>query len=341
MKIMRTQKTISRRDFLKIIAVGGAAGLAVKLGADQLIPAEAITETRILMGTIVNLTVVGDDPDSIRGAIRACLDRMSALEAVFSRFQLESQLSQLNRTGFLENADPSLLEVVRESQRFSQLSGGAFDITVKPLLDLYQQGKTQGTGLPSENEVCNALEKVGFDKIKISGQDIGFSTEGMRITVDGIAKGYIVDQGIAVLRKNGFQNVLVEAGGDLMALGKKSTAKSWQVGIQSPRRALADFLTRIPLQNQAVATSGDYMQAYSPDFRYHHIIDPRTGFSAHELASATVVAPSVMQADGLATTAMVMRPTATLSLIDGLKGCDAFLVTKDIEILKTGGLVNV
>ena len=143
-----TKKSLSRRQFLQIVAVGGIAGLTTKFSLDTLSQEQIVSETRLLMGTVVNLKVVGADPKSAQAAIRAGLDRMAQLESVFSRFQPDSQLSQLNRAGFLMNADPALIEVVSESQKFSRLSNGAFDITVKPLLDLYQQAKDYDSALP-------------------------------------------------------------------------------------------------------------------------------------------------------------------------------------------------
>jgi thiamine biosynthesis lipoprotein len=293
------------------------------------------------MGTVVNITLVGEDTTRMKSIVRACLDRMTELETILSRFQLESQLSQLNRDGFLENAAAPLLEVVCESQRYSQLSDGAFDITVKPLLDLYQQSKSQESELPSEMQVQNTLDKVGYKKIQISGRDVTFLQKSMEITLDGIAKGYIVDQGVAVLQQNDFKNILIEAGGDLMALGEKSPGSPWRIGIQSPRQPTLKFLMAIPIQTQAVATSGDYHQTFSDDYRHHHIVDPRTGFSVPELASASVIAPTVMQADILATTAMTMKLGAVINLIENLEVCDALLITKDLEIIRTRRLALI
>ena len=114
----------------------------------------------------------------------------------------------------------------------------------------------------------------------------------MGITLDGIAKGYIVDEGVAVLKQAGFDNILVEAGGDLAASGLKEAALPWQIGIQAPRQGHSSLLGKFAVRDQAIATSGDYMQPFTPDLSQHHILDPRAGYSAPELASATVVAPS-------------------------------------------------
>ena len=327
------EKSLSRRQFMQIVAVGGLAGLTAKFSLDSLSKESIVSETRLLMGTVVNLKVITADPKLAQTAIRACLDRMAGLETVLSRFIADSQLTQLNRTGYLVDADPALLTVVRESLKFSQLSGGAFDITVKPLVDLYQQTKSEGIGLPSEIQVAAALKKVGYDRLQISGQDLLFSNPGMGITVDGIAKGYIVDQGVAALREYGFGNVMVEAAGDLLAAGQKS-AQPWNIGIQSPREP-DQYLSQIDVSNKAVATSGDYMQPFTVDLSQHHILDPRSGYSAPELASATVIAPSAMQADALATAVMVLGPVAGQAFMRHFPTSESIMVSKDLEIVQT------
>ena len=163
----------------------------------------------------------------------------------------------------------------------------------------------------------------------------------MSITLDGIAKGFIVDEGVLVLKEYGFDNMLVEAGGDLMGLGEKEPQTPWKIGLQAPRGQIGDLLASFDIRDRAIATSGDYMQAFTPDFINHHIIDPRTGHSSPDLASVSIQAPTSSLADALATAVMVMgRPG--LALIEKMEGCEAFAVTKNLEELKTTGfLVNL
>jgi FAD:protein FMN transferase len=327
------KKTINRRQFLKIIAVSSAVGLAWKLGLESLPANEVISETRLLMGTIINLTVISEDPNTAATAIEACIDHMSELESVLSRFHPESQLSKLNKSGGLVEAHPALLGLVTQSLELSLLTGGAFDITVKPLLDLYQA--TPGV-LPSSSQIDQALKLVGFYKLSLVGQGIAFQQPGMSITLDGIAKGFIVDQGIDVLKSYGFENALVEAGGDLMGLGKKAPQTPWKIGLQAPRGKMGNLMASFNIQDQAIATSGDYIQAFMPDFSSHHIIDPRSGHSSPELASVSITANTVALADALATTVMVVGKSG-LELIEQLDGCEAFAIAKDLTELKTSG----
>ncbi|MFH2040334.1 MAG: FAD:protein FMN transferase [Chloroflexota bacterium] len=330
---MNEKQKISRHQFLQIIAVSGAAGVAFKFGFESLTADQVISETRLLMGTIVNLTLVGPDPRSSAMAVNACLDRMTELEAVLSRFKPDSQLSRLNQVGMVSDIHPAFLTLVKQSLELSRLTDGAFDITVKPLLDLYQA--TPGV-LPTSRQIEQALEIVDYGLLDVSDDRIAFLHPGMSITLDGIAKGFIVDEGVTVLKGLGFENVMVEAGGDLMGLGQKATRSPWKIGVQAPRSDMGSLMATFDVQNQAVATSGDYMQSFTPDFVNHHIIDPRIGHSSPELASASVTALTVAMADGLATAVMVMGRTG-LGLIEQMAGYEAFAITKELTELKTSG----
>ena len=325
--------TYSRRQIIKMIGVSAAAGAAWKLGFNNFnSPFVEVSESRVLMGIVVNLTVIGEDKEMAKTAVSTTLDHMAHLESILSRHRTDSELSTLNREGTLRNASATLLEVIGQAHQISDLSNGAFDITIKPLVDLYQADHARGA-LPQETAVFTTKQLVNYKNIMVEGKSITFAKTGMSITLDGIGKGYVVDAGTAVLREHGFANVMVEAGGDLMALGTKDTNQPWRVGVQPPRNEAK--MTVVGLQNQAAATSGDYMQPFTADLSQHHIIDPRTGYSAPELASVTVTAPSVMLADGLATAVSVLGSKSGLNLVKKLPHVEALLITKEMQAIQT------
>jgi thiamine biosynthesis lipoprotein len=328
---MKTLKKLPRRQFLQMLALGGTAGVGLKLGLDQLRLGRAVSGTRMLMGTVVNITAVSYDTALAEWAISSSFERMQALEYELSRFIPESQLARLNREGRLSGAGPALLELIRQSRSLSELSDGAFDITMKPLLDLYQA--KPGT-LPAAGQIESALALVDHRQLEVEGDRVSFKQPGMSITLDGIAKGYIVDQVVACFRELGFPNVLVEVGGDLMGLGRSASDSGWKIGLQSPRAVIGSLAARFSIQDRAIATSCDYLQAFTADFMNHHIIDPHSGHSSPELASASVLAPTVALADGLATALMVMGRRG-LEVIRTLDGCEAYAITKDLQVLKT------
>ena len=318
---------------MRIIGVAGIAGLTLKTSLDRLTAVEEVQETRLLMGTVVNLTLITQDAQKAREAIQACFRRMAALEGVLSRFLPDSQLARLNQVGALANAHPSLVEVVQQAKRLGEASEGAFEISVQPLYDLYEQYKQRENRLPPLREIERVMPNIGYQYIGVRGKEIVLRKPQMKITLDGIAKGYIVDQGVLTLRQAGYTNVLVEAGGDLCASGEKALDLPWTVGVQAPRESMGNVLTKIALVNQAVATSGDYMQPFTDDLSQHHILDPRKGISPSELSSATVVAPTCALADALATTMMVLGVDRGLALVKRFPEAKAILVTKDGEVV--------
>jgi thiamine biosynthesis lipoprotein len=331
------QGRITRREALRILALGGAAGAAVALGALPRRRGGAVERSRLLMGTGVHLRVLGDDREAAAAAADACLDRMAALEALLSRHRADSELARLHALGRLEDASDALLDVLRLAGRVSALGEGAFDVTVQPVLDLYAGALARTGRVPPPEAIERERARVDWRAVRCEGRSVSLARPDVRLTLDGVAKGYVVDQAVAVLRARGFGSVFVEAGGDLMAAGERAAGAPWRVGIRAPREGLG-LVARIDARNRAVATSGDYMQPFTADYREHHILDPRTGHSAPELASATVVADDAATADALATLVMVLGPRRGRELLEDLPGCEGYLVGKDLRVVRTRGL---
>lgn len=323
---------MSRRGFLRITAIAGGLSLAGGALATAMSSrgATAHTAIRTLMGTRVHLTVVAADSGAAQAAIEATFGAMARLIAVLDHRQPTSALARLNREGQLASAPTELLEVLQRALDYGDLTGGAFDVTVKPLLDARRDG------IP---ETASLRARVDYRQIQVGGGAVRLGIPGAEITLDGIAKGRVIDGGLEALRQLGFANALVEAGGDLRTAGGRADGAPWQVGIAHPRRAeQGDILSVLQVLTRSVATSGDYMNAITADFSEHHIIDPRTGSSPLELASATALADTAMDADALSTSLMVLGAEAGLALAERLDGVEAVLVTKDLRVLKTRGV---
>ena len=333
---------VSRREFLRIVAVAGIGGFGFKvwLEAGAASQWHRVQDTRVLMGTVVNLIIVSEDAGTARAAIDATFNRMAALEQVLSRFNPTSELSQLNQTGRLDKPHPDMLQVLRLAQSTSAASGGAFDVTIKPVLDLYQRAQANEEPLPTPQAIEAALKLVNYQNLVADDAAIRFTQPGMSVTLDGLAKGYIVDRGVAELKRLGFGHVTVEAGGDLMSLGTKEEDAPWKVGVQSPRASHTGVMASFTLRDRAAATSGDYMQPFTPDFRLHHILDPRTGQSPLELASATITAPTAMQADALATTVMVLGSERGLELVARMPGVEGYVISKEMRVSQSRGFAS-
>ncbi|MEM8884759.1 MAG: FAD:protein FMN transferase [Planctomycetota bacterium] len=331
---------LNRRQVLRIVAVGGAGAAIWKFGWPRGSDARPVTESRVLMGTQVNLTVLGPDREAARAAVGATLDRMAELESRLTRYRDDSEVGLLNATGAVEGASDDLLSLLSLGRDLHARSEGAFDMTVQPLVDLYRSTLAQHNRLPTDEEIAAARTRVGDDALRVDGRRVSFAKPGMALTLDGIGKGYIVDHAVEELKSHGFGNVLVEAGGDLVAAGAKAENRPWRLGIRRPRAAMSNML-RIDASDRAVATSGDYLQPFTPDYTLHHILDPRTGVSAPELASSTVVAPNAALADGLATLTMVLGAERSVTMLAKMDGCEGCFIGKDLAITRTAGFRTV
>ncbi len=286
----------------------------------------SLSETRRLMGTYVNLTLIGDDSLAMQAVIDDVFSKMAGYESIFSLYRPHSQINKLNRQGYLIHPDSSLIEVVREAKRIGAVTDGAFDLTIQPVLSASEEAQPLRV-------IEQTLDLVGFENVVVNKKQILFNKHGMGVTLDGIAKGFIVDQGVTTLQQAGYRNILVEAGGDLAALGQQEGERSWRIGIRSPRAK--GLLGAIEVSNQAVATSGDYMQAFTEDFSRHHIVDPRMGLSPRQTSSVTVIAGSCLKADSLATAVMVLGVDEGLALLESLSGTEGVIVSKELDVVAT------
>jgi len=290
--------------------------------------------TRPAMGTLVSVTLLTSARARAEEAIGRAFEEMDRLIAIFSHYDPASAASQLNSVGTLDRPPRELAQVVSRSLRFNRLSNGAFDISVAPVVELFK-GRSPGS-LPSESEVREALELVGVQRVAASRKRLRFDRSGMRLTFDGIAKGYIVDAMARVLKRYRIKDYLIEAGGDIRASGTKERRLPWAVAVQDPGRS-GSFPDTIHLANGAVATSGSYERYFDTDQKHHHIIDSQLGVSPQFSSSVSVIAPNAMAADALATTVFLMPPEVGLKFVEALRGCECLLIGRDGMQVKSRG----
>ena len=332
---------IDRRQALRITAVAGlSVAFAGGLGAGVLrqLGLRRVRETRARMGTVVTLTVVSPDGDEGRAWIREAFAEMERLEGVLSRHRDDSALGRLNREGRLSAPPLELVRVLTRASEVSRLSNGAFDATVAPLLRLYERSFAETGRPPTDARIVDALALVDHRAVRVEDDGIAFERPGMAVTLDGIAKGHIVDRTIDVLVAHGAERVLVDAGGDMATAGAGSADEEWTVGIQDPHADGVMGLVR--LGGDCIATSGDYMRTFTEDRRFHHILDPRTGRSPEETSSVTVISGTAMEADALSTAVLVLGPVRGIALLEQMTGAEGMIVTKDGARLASSGLAR-
>jgi thiamine biosynthesis lipoprotein len=291
---------------------------------------------RILMGTLVEISIVGRDEDKATAAINDAFAEMERIEKLMSRWIPESEVSRINRWAGVKAVKVSaeVLEVIQRAREISKASGGYFDISVGGLLDLWGFETSEGR-VPAKVEVEQALQSVGYGAIVVDGEASTVELRrGMRIDLGGIAKGYAVGRAYEVLRSRGYENMIVNAGGDMRVGGRKPKGP-WVIGIQDPRdrsRILASF----DVGDISVATSGDYERYFEADgVRYHHLLNPFTGYPGRQCRSVTIQAKDAVTADALATAVFVMGPEEGLRLVEATEGVEGLIVSADGEIIQS------
>ncbi|MFQ6046353.1 MAG: FAD:protein FMN transferase [Gemmatimonadales bacterium] len=296
-----------------------------------------VTSTRPAMGTLVSISALARSRERAEEAIGRALEEMDRLIGVFSRFEGASAITTLNDAGRLDDSPPEFSHVLSRSIEYHALSSGAFDVTVEPLVELFRGRLDAITPRePSSVEIMEALELVGSRNVVLSPRGVRFAREGMGVTLDGVAKGYIVDAMGRVLADRGIGSYLINAGGDIRAGGLKEKRRPWTVAVQDPSKS-GSFPDTIHLTDAAVATSGSYEIYFDRDRMYHHIVSSKTGMSPNLSAGVSVVAPSAMAADALATGVFVMEPERGIELIDSLSGCECLIIGEDGTQLKSRG----
>lgn len=325
----------SRRDFLRWTLAG--SGLLLAGAATVLEPAPAraaarfsvpVQQTALFMGTMVSITVACSPSTQAHDAMDLAFAEGRRLEKLLTRHDAAAPLGVLNSQGSLHDVPPELLAVWERAHGICHLTGGAFDATVLPLLRLLEnRSNPDGEIVLADSEVRDALALVDIEAVRAGRDGMRLGKSGMGLTLDGIAKGHIVDAMSAVLLREGCENHLINAGGDILARGHKAPGVAWRVAVEDPQKR-GHYPQVLELRNQAIATSGGYEMTYDARGRHHHLLDPGTGKSP-VLGSMSVLAATCMQADALATGLSVLPAAEALALADSFSGCACGRLRRD------------
>lgn len=291
-----------------------------------------------IMGTRIHVELWHKDTASANQAIQKVKQEMQRIDQTMSPFIESSELSKVNRHAATQRITISseLFGLIQAAQQISRQSNGIFDITYASVGYLYNYRKQQR---PSDKTIKKHLKHINYKNIQLfpKTSEIFFLQSGVRIDLGGIAKGHAVDNSIDILKKLGIQHALVSAGGDSRLLGDKK-GKPWVTGIRHPRDK-NKYIAILPLENTAISTSGDYERFFIKDnVRYHHIIQPKTGRSARNNQSVTILGPTATRTDALSTTLFIMETAAALKLINTLPEYEAIIIDKSAMLHFSSGL---
>ena len=305
---------------------------------------ESVEEIKgMAWGTSYSIIIVEDsninmDITSIKIGIDSIINN---IDEQMSTYKLNSEISLFNQMPIdaVIKISSGFAEVINRSIYWSKLTSNAFDISVFPMVLLWRKGKEDREYKdvwepPSDFDVFMEMSKIGSNKIRLNGLNLSKTTKGQMLDVNAIAKGWGVDQIFGYLISRGLDRFMIEIGGEIRVIGKNKEGKKWKIGIDKPivgNEPGDDMLAVITLENKAMATSGNYRNFFEfDDKEYSHIVNPRSGHALQSsISSVSVLGPSCIDADALATALNVMTFDEGKALIDSLEGFEAYWIIKD------------
>jgi thiamine biosynthesis lipoprotein len=333
-------KTFSRR---KVISLLVTLNVVIQ-GCEPTPQWNPIEKSVLMMDTFISIRVFDEKPPAlINEAIDAAIDRMKTIEQLSSSFDSTSEIFHINQTAAKQfvTLSKSVQEILTIALEVEKRSKGAFTVTIAPLMHLWGFGYSESFSVPAQHQIDSCLALVGAKWIELRDSTIHFKKNNVALHLGGIAKGYAVDQAIEILENAGIENALVDAGGDLRALAGELTRGKRRVYVRHPRER-REFLGNFQKDKGAVATSGDYERYFVFDsVRYHHILDPKTGYPGRKCASVTVVAPSCALADALSTALFILGPDQGMSVVNQWQEVEALFITEKnsrLDVVTTSGL---
>lgn len=339
-------ETFSRRRFLRACLITGTAAAAgtvlspllpgwslAQEGA--LFPADAgaaqkpvsggelYQETQLLMGTFVTISLICASRQQADTALALAWEGIRDRIAIFDRHNADSALGLLNSQGTLAAAPAELIAVLDQAKLVGQLTNDAFNPAIAPVVDLYRPCK-DGAPLPGKQAVAEALALAAPGGVRQSGTKLRLTRTGMRLTLDGIAKGHIADKVSEILLQNGVANHLVNAGGDIRVSGLAEKGRPWTIGVENS--LLTGGLEEIKIRSGGIATSGGSQNFYDRNRKHHHLISHRTGKSP-DIISVTVKAPTTAEADALATALSLLPPSQAVRLVQARLHTECLIIS--------------
>jgi len=303
---------------------------------------KAVEDEGFAMGTVITQKVYGANGKT---ATAEAMQRLEYLDKLLTFNAPEGDVYALNiNAGKGEvNLNPITLKILNKAQQVAELSNGAFDVTVGPLVKSWGIG-TEQQHVPAAEEIHNLLALVNYKDLYLNGQSAGLKKVGQMVDLGGIAKGYAGDEVVQIYKKHGIDSGFVNIGGNVVTLGSKPDGSPWTVGIRNPRPQEGvsgqQIVGTVTVNNKAVVTAGDDQRYFEQDGkRYHHILDPHTGYPAEsDLMSVTLITDSSFDADALDTAVFILGLEKGKELLRKYGGIEAVFITKDKKIYVTDGL---
>ena len=300
----------TRRRFLKIIglaSIGAISGTAlVKLTKTDIL--QKVTWQGIALGSPAEITIYHPNQKEAEDILSESHKKLVQLENLFSLYKENSQLSMLNKNGYVKNPHPDMLALINLSKKYAEITNGAFDVTVQPLWNLYNEAFIKTNKPPLESEIEKTLSLVDWRSISVSKNLINYEKKGMSSTLNGIAQGYITDKISEHLINSDINNTLVQLG-EYRGIGDHPDGRPWRLLLSNPEHT--DSIGEIEFTNAALATSAGLGTPFDLTGKHHHIFDPKNGYNANNYLQVSVTSKTATEADALATAFLILNRKAS------------------------------
>ncbi|MGC8659908.1 MAG: FAD:protein FMN transferase [Desulfomonilaceae bacterium] len=295
----------------------------------------SLKSRRILLGTLVEITVLGPS-DKLQEVTNSAYNEIRRIEDLAS-FHKKSQLTKINQNAGISpvNVAPELVSLIQQALEVSRRTNGAFDPTIGAVAKLWNFSESDAPRLPGKDEIDQALKKVGWQKVIVVPEkhEVFLPEKGMALDLGGIAKCYALNQAEKMIKSLGIKSALINAGGDIAAFGGKERGTPWRIGIQDPRDN-SGISAVLEVDAGLVFTSGDYERFFEKDGkRYHHILDPKTGYPASECESVTIVVPDGSRYEGFPAAIFVMGPEKGMAFVQNFKDLACLIIDSEGKFL--------
>lgn len=304
---------------------------------------EPLSKSEVLMGTVVTISLYDSKDETVLDKV---FNKVKELESILSINENGTLVDEINNEAGISpvKVDDDTYNIVKKSLEYSKLSNGLFDISVGPIVKLWNIGLPEAR-VPSQEEITEKLPLVGYNDIEIddTNKTVFLKRKGMMIDLGGIAKGYTADVISDMLTEEGVKSAIINLGGNVFAHGKKVNGDDWKIGIQNPFTERGGIVGSITTSNKSVVTSGIYERYIEQDgVKYHHILNPSTGYPYdNEIAGITIVSDKSTDGDALSTSVFAMGVEEGMKFVNTLDGIDAIFITKDYKVYITDGLKSI
>jgi thiamine biosynthesis lipoprotein len=300
------------------------------------------TRTNLFMGTVVQIKIYEPVDEAV---FEKAFSLIEDMENKMSLNIPESEINQINRAAGENPVKVSgdTYDVIGKAISYGNLSGGTFDITIGPLVNLWNIGK-ENARVPDQSEINEAIKLIDYTKVLLNPNEktVFLKDSGMILDLGGIAKGYVADSLTEMFNKEGIEHAIINLGGNIYAHGQNPDGNDWQIGIQNPEAERSDYIGIADVINKSVVTSGIYERFLeSGGNTYHHILSPFDGYPfENSLTAVSIIASKSVDADALSTTAFALGLESGLELLESLPDVEGVFITKDFNVYTTSGLKN-